>query len=182
MLSEPYGSCSSDMMFKLCLMSFPTLATLSSSSQSLSPAVVRTSGSWLLTGRACCLFRLCQDSTGSRSRAGDYSSSTASKSCLLASSGCHCKRWDVWSVHVCVCKLMCVKMCRYVCIYKSTKEQRRTIPWYWFTQCWFNGYKYVSFSPFTHFLHARSGGEIKTECLAFNNFVDIFCGKNYCNH
>lgn len=72
----------------------PSLIT-SSSSQTLPPAVVvRTSGWWLWTGRACFLFRRWQDCTRSRSRAGGCWSSTASKSCLLASSGCRCKRWD----------------------------------------------------------------------------------------
>lgn len=84
----------------------PSLIT-SSSSQTLLPAVVRTSGWWLWTGRACFSFRLWRDCTRSRSRAGGCWSSTASKSCLLASSGCRCKRCDHKSLilHVSHCPL-----------------------------------------------------------------------------
>lgn len=72
-------------------------------SQLLCPALGRTSGWWLWTGPACFSFRLCQGWTRSRSSAGDCWNSTALKSCHLASSGCHCKRWEFQERHYRFC-------------------------------------------------------------------------------
>ena len=93
----------------LCLMlcSFPRYgSSLVSRSQEVTPAARRTSGLWSWTVPACWSFRLCLDSKGSRSWAGDCWSSTASRSFPRASFGCHCRRWDVWCVRVwkvCIC-------------------------------------------------------------------------------
>ncbi len=48
----------------------------------------------------------------------------------------------------CVCARSCVWKHVGMCMYNKWTKIQRTIIWYWFTQCWFNGYKIVSIYTF----------------------------------